>query len=207
MARRQQVKADQLARELVKFEEHAFGHVRGIVRRAAVRGREAAIELAGRGGHRVSGDYERGFYIRQTPDGATLGNNAQHAGVLETGRKPGRKPPPVAVILLWMQEKGISGKIPGFSVNSHVAMAMKFSKQDKRFTDADRTRIRGKVEERARQHKLNSREQFILAAWRRARAIAKAIGIRGIRGRFIVARSIPAIGRQIKSELRQFKRA
>ena len=105
-----------------------------------------------------------------------------------------------------MQEKGIIGKIPGFSVSSHVAMAMKFSKQDKRFTNADRKRIRGKVEERARQHRLNTREQFILAAWRRARAIAKAIGIRGIRGRFIMARSIPAMGRLIKAEIRQFKR-
>ena len=206
MARRQQVKPDQLARELVKFEEHAFKHVRGTLRRAAVRGREAAIDLASRGGKRVSGDYVRGFYIRATPDGATLGNNARHAGVMETGRKPGRKPPPVAVILLWMQEKGIIGKIPGYIVNAHVAMAMKFSKQDKRFTNADRKRIRGKVEERARQHRLNTREQFILAAWRRARAIAKAIGIRGIRGRFIMARSIPAMGRVIKAEIRQFKR-
>lgn len=203
---RKQVQADQLARELAKFEEHAFKHVRGVVRRAAVRGREVAIDLARREGHRVRGDYERGFFIKQTPDGATLGNNAPHAAVLEKGRKPGRKPPPVAVILMWMQEKGLIGKIPGFSVRSHVSMAMKFSKQDKRFSNADRQRIRGQVEERARQHRLNTREQFILAAWRRARAIAKAIGLRGIRGRFFMARSIPAMGRQIKGELRAFKR-
>ena len=191
---------------LMKLEEHAYDHLRRACRAAAVRGRSAAIDIARREGHRVRGDYERGFYVRQTHDGALLGNNAPHAGVLEKGRRPGRKPPPAAVILLWMQEKGMIGKIPGLSARSHIGRAMKIARSTPGVEAGTRRRIRGRVEEGARRQRMSEREQFIMFAWRRALAIAKAIGIRGIRGRFIVARCIPAMGRELKAQVRQFRR-
>ena len=175
-------------------------------RYAAAYGRTKAMTLARASGIRASGTYERSFVVAATPEGATLANSSEHAGIVEEGRRAGRKPPPVQVILLWMHEKGMIGKIPALNVRSHVAGVMKSLKGDSRYDAGSRRRIRGHVEESARQRRLSEREAFIMAAWRRAWKIAKAIGARGLKGHMILGRTVVDIRRFLKAELRKLKR-
>ena len=207
MGRRTQVNgALGLARALEREEAELFLKLRRACRNAAAYGRTSAIQLARGIGFRASGTYERAFKVQATEAGAILSNTAEHAGIVELGRRPGRKPPPVAVILLWMQEKGMIGRIPGLSARSHIAGAMKFVRADKRIDAGTRRRIRGRVEEGARQQRLSEREQFIMFAWQRARAIAKAIGIRGMKPHWVLGRTTRPIGRFLQAELRRIGR-
>lgn len=190
-----------LAREAQRV--HA-GTVRAC-RNAAAYGRSKAMQLSRAIGFRASGTYERSFVVVPTPDGAILANSSEHAGIVELGRRPGRRPPPVQVILLWMQEKGMIPKMAIPSQRTFVAKAMKIMRQSK-LDAGTRRRIRGKVEENARQQRLTEREQFILFAWNRARKIAKSIGIHGIKPHWVLGRTTVDITRFLRSELRKLRR-
>lgn len=192
--------------------EHAIAHESNrmhanlvrVCRNAAAYGRTKAMQLSRAIGFRASGTYERGFVVVATPTGAILANSAEHAGVVELGRRPGRRPPPVAVILLWMQEKGMIPKMAMGSPRTFVARAMKIMKSSG-LDAGTRKRIRGKVEENARQQRLSEREQFILFAWRRAMKIAKNIGIHGMKPHWVLGRTTADIKRFVRGELRKLK--
>jgi hypothetical protein len=53
------------------------------------------------------GTYRRSFHYENIPNGATIFNSALHAGVIEYGRRPGEKAPPLQVIVAWLARKGI----------------------------------------------------------------------------------------------------
>jgi hypothetical protein len=188
--------------------EHAIEHqsnrmYAGLVRvcrNAASYGRSKAMQLSRAIGFRASGTYERSFVVVPTPDGAILANSAEHAGIVELGRRPGRRPPPVQVILLWMQEKGMIPKMSIPSQRTFVAKAMKIARSSG-LDAGTRRRIRGKVEENARQQRLTEREQFIMFAWRRAAKIAKNIGIHGMKPHWVLGRTTADIKRFVRAEL------
>ena len=74
--------------------------------------RTAAAGVFDRGG------YRRGWKARPTANGAILFNDAPYAPVIEEGRRPNSRMPPVAVIERWVKRKGIGGgldKIRGAS--------------------------------------------------------------------------------------------
>lgn len=174
-------------------------------RSAAAYGRTKAMQLSRAIGFRASGTYERSFIVGVIVNGARLTNTAEHAGIIEWGRRPGRRPPPVGVILQWMMEKGMIPKMPGGSQRSFVARSMKIMRSGT--ADAGtRKRIRGRVEEGARRQRLSEREQFIMFAWRRAWAIAKHIGVHGMKPHWVLGRTTADIKRFLKLELRKIGR-
>lgn len=53
------------------------------------------------------GTYRRSFKFEDTKDGAVAYNFAPYAPVIEFGRRPGMKAPPLAAIMAWIERKGI----------------------------------------------------------------------------------------------------
>lgn len=59
----------------------------------------------GKGGAVDTGGFIRLWQAQQTPYGARLFNSHPAANVIEKGRKPGSKPPPVAPITAWVMRR------------------------------------------------------------------------------------------------------
>lgn len=58
-----------------------------------------------------TGNYLRSWKVKPTDLGATLYNIAPYAGVIEWGRRAGRRAPPVQILATWVQRKlGLSRK-------------------------------------------------------------------------------------------------
>jgi hypothetical protein len=55
------------------------------------------------------GTYRRSIRTEDIPGGAVMYNSAPHAGVVELGRRPGSRPPPLEVIEAWVHRKGLAG--------------------------------------------------------------------------------------------------
>lgn len=53
------------------------------------------------------GTYRRSWKFEDIPGGATVYNFTPYAAVIEDGRRPGAKAPPLAVIQAWLLRKGI----------------------------------------------------------------------------------------------------
>lgn len=53
------------------------------------------------------GTYRRSFRFDDIPDGAVVYNFAPYAPVIEGGRRPGSKPPPIGPIMDWVRRKGV----------------------------------------------------------------------------------------------------
>ena len=53
------------------------------------------------------GTYRRSWRADDIPGGVTLYNFTKQAAIIEEGRRPGAKMPPVSVILAWLQRKKI----------------------------------------------------------------------------------------------------
>lgn len=58
------------------------------------------------------GNYKRSFATDDTPGGAIFYNSSPYAGIIEEGRRPGSKPPPVDVIAAWLKRKKIGAGTP-----------------------------------------------------------------------------------------------
>ena len=69
------------------------------------------------------GTYRRNFKFEDVPNGATVYNFAPHAAVVEWGRRPGQKAPPIAVIAEWVRRKGLVGGKPGKGNPSAIRQA------------------------------------------------------------------------------------
>lgn len=59
------------------------------------------------------GTYRRSFKVQKTPTGAIFYNFSPHAPVIEDGRRPGARMPPVSVILAWVKRKRIGASLVG----------------------------------------------------------------------------------------------
>lgn len=53
------------------------------------------------------GTYRRSWRFDDIPDGATMYNFSAYGSIIEDGRRPGTKMPPLAVIEDWVRRKGI----------------------------------------------------------------------------------------------------
>lgn len=75
------------------------------------RGVAMAVEEAQRARPRPPvdrGTYLRGFRADDVPDGVMLYNTSPYAGVIELGRRPGGKQPPIDALAAWVRRKGIA---------------------------------------------------------------------------------------------------
>lgn len=59
------------------------------------------------------GTYRRDFRFENTKDGATMYNFALYAAIIEWGRRPGAKAPPIQAIFEWVKRKGIGSSLIG----------------------------------------------------------------------------------------------
>lgn len=171
-----------------------------MARKAAEHGRTRAQILARQEGLRATGTYERSFIVVDTTDGAIMANAAKHAYFVERGRRAGAKPPPAAVILRWLMDKGAIKKIPLFRGDNGVA------KIDSSVKGKARRIAVGQRKEAISRRRTSKREAYVAACWRRAFNIARSIAKRGIRGKFIVGRATVDIHRFIRLELTKIRR-
>lgn len=185
---------DGLGRALAQEEWKLGARLVLMARKAAEHGRTRAQILSRQAGLRASGTYERSFVIEDTADGAILANSAKHAYFVERGRRAGAKPPPASIILRWLMEKGAIKRIPVFNGREGLAKVT---------TQKGRTRriMQGVLKEVASQRRTSKREAYVADCWRRAFNIARAIGARGIRGKFILGKATAEIHRFIRREL------
>lgn len=93
------------------------------------------------------GTYRRNTHIEDLPDGAVMYNRTPYAGVIEEGRRPGRRMPPVRLLAEWVRRKGIS-KDPAEAKQIAFAIARKMKAQGWPFAPNQPMRIMGKVAER-----------------------------------------------------------
>lgn len=63
---------------------------------ASPNGQEGAVD---------TGAFLRSWQFELLPTGGRVFNNAPYAGVIEHGRRPGRKPPPSKVLVGWIQRR------------------------------------------------------------------------------------------------------
>lgn len=72
---------------------------------AARRGQAAVMQAS----PRVSGTLAKSWRAKRMPWGALIFSVSRHAPVVEFGRRPGQRPPPVEPILEWVKRKHIGG--------------------------------------------------------------------------------------------------
>jgi len=190
-----------LERELVMRERKLYAELVRTCRRGADFCRDRALHHAARAGitpHKNSTgkDYASSFKVEPTSNGAVMGNTAKHAFFVERGRRAGR-PPPVLVILMWMFERGLIKNIPNFKQGVHVDKAIK-----------GRTRriMIGVKQEVAVRRRTSAREAYVAQARAKAYAIARSIGRKGIRGKFPVGKAVGDTKRFIRAELNRVRR-
>lgn len=192
--------AQRLPAAVERLEKNIMRGLRAIAYKAAGYARTRAQMRARRTGATASQTYERSFIAERTPDGAVMANTAEHAIFVEVGRRPG-KMPPVAAIMRWLIAKGIvSGRIPKFSTKEITRMPADTDRKERR-------RLRGRLREAASDYRLRKREAFVTEAYMRALAIARAIGRRGTKGKYIVRDTVPDAQRYVQSELRRMNAA
>lgn len=104
------------------------------------------------------GVYRRSFEAYDLPNGAVLLNSAGYAGIIEEGRRPGRRPP-VRAIELWVRRK--------------FRLRFKEARFQRRVSRAVGERLGPRVEAQIRSM---------------AFLIARAIGRRGLKGHHVMAR-------------------
>lgn len=126
------------------------------------------------------GTYRRGFSCEDVPGGVVFYNFAPHAGIIEDGRRPGARMPPLQVIFDWVKRKKIGSKI--------VGPVQAFSgPQPKKGKRSDRKQA------------LMNQQRWI------ALQIARKIAARGLPAHRIVARTeqqlTPIVRRQISTTL------
>lgn len=170
-----------------------------VARKAAEHGRTRAQMIARQEGLRATGTYERSFIIEDTAEGAILANTAKHAVFVERGRRAGR-PPPAAVILRWLMDKGSIKRIPVGDGRTGLA------KPPKHLKGRARRIFVGVIKEVASMRRVSKREQYVAECWQRAFRTAAAIGRRGVRGKFPLGRSLVHIKGFVRRELAAIRR-
>jgi len=140
----------------------------------------------------ASGSYRSGWVVKHTKRGAVLGNSTAQAVQVEVGRDPG-SPPPIDPLREWVLLKRIVKP-----VRQRAPKALKSGDVVKYDQKNDERR-------RARAHKSFLRRSAARSAQARAIAakIAKAIGRRGVPGKFVLAKSLPRTQRFLHRQLRK----
>lgn len=112
-------------------------------------------------------NYRRGWQARDLDTGAVIYNDVPYAAIIEGGRRPGARMPPVQIILDWVRKKRIGNTFIGPIQPTHGPRPSKG--QGRRLT--------------ARQDTVERQQWWI------SLQIARAIAKRGIRGRHIMTKT------------------
>lgn len=104
-----EINIDELPRELRNLGRMIGRNAVRAMRRTAAFGRQAVLRTSASLGPArpfATGAYEAAWNVRDTKKGAQLYNPLPYAIVIEKGRKPGGKMPPVSAIEKWLRVKG-----------------------------------------------------------------------------------------------------
>jgi hypothetical protein len=152
-------------------------------------GLATAVRDTKREGATATNTFAQAWFARTSNDGAMLGNSAAHAVFVERGRKPGKQPP-VSVIEDWIEAKKL--------VSNKPAKPPRESR-----------RIRGPTgnisgaKQRSRLQGIHRKLRITAMAL----AIARKIGRKGTKGRWILRDLVPRMyskfKREVRSRLRQ----
>lgn len=125
------------------------------------------------------GTYRRSFAADDVPGGVVFYNFAPHAAIIEEGRRPGAKMPPLQVIFDWVRRKKIGATLAGPVQDIHGPLQrVRTGKKTKKGQDAFSTK---KLQ--ARKHAVLNQQRFI------ALQIARKIAAHGLPAHQIVART------------------
>jgi hypothetical protein len=95
------------AKEIKRYARERRKQIKAAALDVAHEGVAEGVLLADALGVMDRGHYKLGFKARATRNGAELRNDAPHAAVIEYGRRPGSRMPPVEAIRGWARRKGL----------------------------------------------------------------------------------------------------
>lgn len=110
--------AEKLGADLAKLETVA---VKAIQTSLATKGIAYAVDETSRARPRAPvdrGAYRQSFRVAELPNGGVLYNMQPYAGVIEYGRRKGKKQPPIDVLTRWVLRKGLVDR-PGVTKANH----------------------------------------------------------------------------------------
>ena len=148
----------------------------------------------------ASNTYRLAWAVKRTKEGAVLGNSAAHAIQVEVGRRPG-KHVPLEPLREWVMQKRIVR--PARTRKAKPLKPLKPSKSNKTYSGLREAK-------REAQRRAKQRKRFLRATaskHRQAMAIAarisKAIAKRGIKGRYILANTMPMLRKALPRNMRK----
>jgi len=171
--------------------------------RAARWGFNQAVIRTQRGGATASRTFIQAWFTKRIPGGAIVGNSAAHAVFVERGRKPG-KMPPVTVIEEWIKLKRIAKDRAPSAKEARKAVIGKgpsgnISGAKQRARLQRDIKLRSKIF-RSKPARAYRRDLMIKAM---ALSIARKIGRKGTKGRFILRNIAPKMATRYWRETRQ----
>jgi hypothetical protein len=105
---------EDLARALAADGEASFGAVVGAIRTTCALRAPGIFQRLVDGEHPKPvdrGTYRRSLKVEKIERGATVYNSAPHAPIVEGGRRPGSRMPPLDLIAEWVRRKGVGVQV------------------------------------------------------------------------------------------------
>lgn len=139
--------------------------------------------------------------IVTTPSADTIMGTAfsdkEYAGVIEFGRRPGSKPPPLRVLIPWAGRHGITTSIPKLAdpTKEPYASALKTARIMHKKSTGNKSAFGQNLKGKAKKNADRIRDFLILIA------IQEAIGKRGIKGRYPMTNALQRKQKTLKIDL------
>ena len=165
---------------------------------AAQWGEAQAVRATNRSGVNASQTYARSWLSRRVKDGAIVANSSAHSYFVERGRKSG-KGPPLEAIEVWIKVKKLMpDKPPKISRQASRKLATKTRITGNISGPKQRARLRKIVNLNAKIHRSDYGRAYHhkMAVKAMALTISRKIARRGVRGKWILGKLIPVIGRR-----------
>ena len=138
----------------------------------------------------AGGTYRSAWSVKKTRKGAILGNSTKQAVQVEVGRAPG-SPPPLDPLVEWVKQKRLVKPVRVRKPKA-TQSGVPYSYNSKK---AERSRARSHKSFLKRSKANHDRATAIAAR------IAKSIGRKGVKGHYILAKSMPRIQRFMNRQL------
>lgn len=103
------LRPEQLKAELTKRMGNDYRKIHQALFNAVLWGEQKAVSLTNEYNKVDLGEFKKKWKAKKTAKGAELRNSSSYAAIIEYGRTPGKKMPPVDKIEAWMQRKGMEG--------------------------------------------------------------------------------------------------
>lgn len=150
------------------------------------------------------GNYRRDFRFEKTKDGATMYNFAFYAAIIEWGRRPGAKMPPIQAIFEWVQRKGIGSDFTGpiQAATAYGPVRRQVLVQDARLAALGHgTRRVRTIRPRSPSRNALAKDAVSKQQWGIALAIARKIKAHGLPAHLILEHAAEHVDAKIREEI------